>query len=236
MLRVFLAFLLLSLSLSVPVLAQEGGQKTMLRLYADKTAAVAGEPLRLAIEQVITEGWHTYWVNPGDSGEPMKIKWDMPRGIKMGELMWPAPSRIPYGPLMNFGYHDSAVILTDVTVPSSLKAGDTFGIKGRATILVCDEICIPESHDISFDIPVAATSAPANEDLFKVAAGAIPNPLTGPSPRKSMQTRRVSASLFRLMKKILTTMSLTSSGSLTSGGTFSTRPIKAQPSRPAQTR
>ncbi|NBX66673.1 MAG: disulfide bond formation protein DsbD [Proteobacteria bacterium] len=173
-LLIIFALLLASLS---PASAQDTSQKTMLRLYTDKTAAVPGEPLRLAIEQVVTEGWHTYWVNPGDSGEPMKIKWDLPSGVKIGEFMWPAPSRIPYGPLMNFGYHDHAVILTDVTVPASLAAGDTLSIKGKANILVCDEICIPETHDIALDLPVAESASPANEDLFKAAASAIPQPV-----------------------------------------------------------
>lgn len=157
--------------------APDTEKKTMLRLYADKTAAVPGQPLRLAVEQVITEGWHTYWVNPGDSGEAMKIKWDLPRGVKVGDFIWPAPERIPYGPLMNFGYHDHAVVLTDITVPASLKIGETLSIKGKANILVCDEICIPESHDVSLEIPVADTAVPANADMFEAASKSVPQPV-----------------------------------------------------------
>ncbi|MBU6234767.1 MAG: thioredoxin family protein [Alphaproteobacteria bacterium] len=173
--RIILSLLLLFV-LNTAALAQETGDKVMLRLYADKTAAVPGQTLRIAIEQVVADGWHTYWTNPGDSGEAMKIKWQLPEGMEPAPVMWPTPERIPYGPLMNFGYHNHAVILTDVKVPTILSdaLGSTMTIKGQANVLVCDEICIPETHAIALDIPVAASAGAANTDLFETAAAAIP--------------------------------------------------------------
>lgn len=187
----FLA-LLFALFLTFPALAQEkpvtspptnaeaqqgAAKRVFLRVHADRDAAVPGRTVRLAIEQLIVPGWHTYWINPGDSGEPMKIKWDLPGDYAVSDLLWPVPDHVPYGPLMNFGYTDQAVMLADLTVPAGAKIGDKVPVRGRANILVCDEICIPESHDIVLDLPVAASSKPANADIFTAAGNALPQPV-----------------------------------------------------------
>src|SRR5580698_7123877 len=48
-------------------------------------------------------GWHVYWRNPGDAGEPPHIKWTLPQGITAGPIEYPIPKRLPLGPLMDFG-------------------------------------------------------------------------------------------------------------------------------------
>jgi len=172
--------LFVSLFLSLPAFAQNdiatvsNERHVLLRLHADATAAVPGKPLRLAFEQTIEPGWHTYWSNPGDSGEPMRVEWSLPDGAKAGEILWPAPDRVPYGPLMNFGYQDHAVMLSVLDVPANAVLGSTLSIKADVTTLVCDEICIPESDVLTLDIPVATSSAPANEALFADAASKLP--------------------------------------------------------------
>ena len=51
-------------------------------------------------------GWHTYWKNPGDSGEKASFEWDLPDGLVLEGPFWPQPEKIPYPPLMTFGYND----------------------------------------------------------------------------------------------------------------------------------
>lgn len=153
--------------------AQEA-QHVAVKLYANATAGVPGQTIRVAIEQTIAPGWHTYWLNPGDSGEAMKIKWDMPSGYKMSDMLWPAPERVPYGPLMNFGYSEYAIMLADLTIPADAKPGDKLNIKGQANVLVCDEICIPETHDVSLNLSIATNAFPDNADLFREAGAQMP--------------------------------------------------------------
>jgi len=43
-------------------------------------------------------GWHIYWMNPGDAGEPPHVQWTLPVGITAGPLRFPAPKRLPLGP------------------------------------------------------------------------------------------------------------------------------------------
>src|ERR1700756_920135 len=46
----------------------------------------------------LESGWHVYWKNPGDAGEPPHIKWTLPQGITAGPLEYPIPKRLPLGP------------------------------------------------------------------------------------------------------------------------------------------
>ena len=52
----------------------------------------------------LEQGWHVYWKNPGDAGQPPSIHWTLPSGIEAGDLQFPAPRRLPLGPLMDYGY------------------------------------------------------------------------------------------------------------------------------------
>jgi len=49
-------------------------------------------------------GWHIYWKNPGDAGEPPHVLWTLPTGITAEPMLFPAPKRLPLGPLMDYGY------------------------------------------------------------------------------------------------------------------------------------
>jgi len=170
---------LLFLFTAFPVLAQDNtqGDHVSLAVYADRDSAVPGETVTLALEQTIAPGWHTYWVNPGDSGQAMRVTWD--DGIEAGDTQWPVPGRMPYGPLVDYGYHDKATMLVDVRLRADLK-GETVTLSGKANILVCIDICVPEDETISLTLPVGATSKPANEDIFSAARAHLPKPADWP--------------------------------------------------------
>ena len=54
-------------------------------------------------------GWHVYWKNAGDAGEPPHIQWTLPAGVTAGPMQFPAPQRLPLGPLMDFGYENEVL-------------------------------------------------------------------------------------------------------------------------------
>src|SRR5947208_16323071 len=72
-------------------------------LVSEKTAIAPGEPLTVALLLRMERGWHTYWQNPGDSGLPTKLDWNLPSGVSAGAIQWPAPRALPVGPLGNYG-------------------------------------------------------------------------------------------------------------------------------------
>src|ERR1700735_1347334 len=84
-----------------------------------------GGTLQLGLVLTLEEHWHVYWLNAGDSGEPPHITWTLPSGITAGPMLFPIPSRLPLGPLMDFGYEDEVAFPVQLTAASSLKPGPT---------------------------------------------------------------------------------------------------------------
>ena len=147
----FTVFIIFSICCSVlffaPSTAQsqeiDGEQYVQLRLVPEKETIEAGDTILIAIEEKIKPDWHTYWINPGDSGASMKLTWDLPEGFEAGELQWPVPNRVPYAGLMNFGYEEHAVLFQTISAPDDLPEGP-IKLTVDYEILVCHEICIPE--------------------------------------------------------------------------------------------
>ncbi len=138
-----------------------GSERVQVRLLSDVEAVAPGVPFTLALEQRIIPGWHTYWKNPGDSGLPTEIAWQLPEGATAGEILWPYPHRFDVGPITNYGYSDQVVLLNEITPPASLQAGEVFPVKAAVRWLVCEEICIPEETEVSLLLPVGDPPAPA---------------------------------------------------------------------------
>jgi len=127
-------------------------------LLADTSVVAAGEVVWLAVSITPDDGWHTYWRNPGDSGLPTTIAWTMSEGFAAGDIRWPIPHAVPYGPLMNFGYKDKHLLLVPVNVPDDLGNRQRVMFAARVDFLICEEICIPEGTDISLSLPVGDRS------------------------------------------------------------------------------
>jgi len=127
-------------------------------LLSSRDSVAPGERFKLALVQKLAPHWHTYWLNPGDSGEPTQIKWDLPVGATAGDVQWPAPKAIRVEPLVNFGFEGTVLLPLEITVPADAKPGETFELKAEATWLVCEKICIPEEATFSLDLPIAAAS------------------------------------------------------------------------------
>jgi thiol:disulfide interchange protein DsbD len=84
--------------------------KVRVELLSEVAAITPGETFWLALRQEIASGWHTYWMNPGDSGEPPRIEWTLPSGFTAGDFAWPPPERIAVGPAMTYGYSKHVVL------------------------------------------------------------------------------------------------------------------------------
>ena len=102
--------------------------KVHARLVAEDLAVPPGGSITVALEEDIRQGWHTYWINPGDAGAPSEIKWTLPQGWSAGAIEWPTPKRLPVGPLMDYGYEGKLWLLQKLTVPADAKMGDTVNL------------------------------------------------------------------------------------------------------------
>jgi thiol:disulfide interchange protein len=177
-LLIFIIFPLFSNS-SYGFIESETGPYVAVRLLPEKTQVKGGEQITIGIEQTIADGWHTYWLNAGDSGAAPRITWSGLEGLSAGDIEWPVPHRMPMGPLVNFGYEKNAVLLQTLTLPETLPDGP-LTITAKADILVCKDICIPESHSASFvlngaeePVPEAVSNARQKLPVFKEIKGKV---------------------------------------------------------------
>lgn len=130
-------------------------------LLSGASSIAPGEPFTVALRLQMEEGWHSYWKNPGDSGEPTTIDWALPPGFAAGDIQWPYPHRVPFGPMTSYGYSGSVLLPVTVTPPDTLSTGRTVTLTGAASWLVCDDICLPAEADVQTTLSVDATPQPS---------------------------------------------------------------------------
>ena len=106
-------------------------------------------------------GWHVYWKNPGDAGEPPHIYWTLPEGVTAEPLQFIAPKRLPLGPLMDYGYEDEVLYPFRLEIAKSVKPG-TAVLHAKVDWLVCRGSCIPGKADLEITQRILA-NAPASE-------------------------------------------------------------------------
>jgi len=93
-----------------------------VELIARQLAVTPGKDLLLGIHFVLEKGWHIYWINPGDSGQPPSFKWQMPSGFRAGEIQWPRPKRLqPSKELVDYGYDDEVLLPVTIHAPSAIS-------------------------------------------------------------------------------------------------------------------
>jgi thiol:disulfide interchange protein DsbD len=143
---------------ATPALAQPlpGQRQVDAGLHSSRAAVAPGETFTIALRETINEGWHTYWRNPGDSGEPTTLAWTLPAGWRAGEIQWPVPEAVPFAMLVNFGYEGEVLFPVEVTAPANARVGSTVTLVAEANWLVCADICIPEQATLTLAVPIAA--------------------------------------------------------------------------------
>jgi thiol:disulfide interchange protein len=121
--------------------------------------------------------WHVYWINPGDAGEPPRAKWTVPTGLTLGPQQFPVPSRLPLGPLMDYGYEDAVTFPFTLSAAAANKPGKVH-LDAHVTWLVCRETCIPGKAHLGLDLNVQPGAA-AGPLVGAVAEGLnnLPKPL-----------------------------------------------------------
>ena len=148
-----------------------------VELVAEQNAVVPGKELWLGIRFDLRDGWHTYWTNPGDSGEAARIDWHLPAGYEAGAIQWPYPERLSTPPFADYGYGHQVLLMVPVRAPAELKEGQTHKIGALVRYLVCREVCIPGRKELKLSLPVQ-THAGASQarELFDASRSRLPRP------------------------------------------------------------
>ena len=176
-----LAVLLIAAAGAVGAGAAAASERVRASLVSETATVSPGSSFWVALRLDIAEGWHTYWRNPGDSGEPTRIDWRLPDGVTASDIHWPTPEAIPYGPLVNFGYHGTAWHLVRITVAEAWPNDRPLALGAEASWLVCKDICIPEGAELGLELAAGRMSLPppAGAAALAAARARLPAPFDG---------------------------------------------------------
>ena len=151
-----------------------------VRLVCATDSVQPGKPLRVGLYFQLARDWHIYWRNPGDSGEPPRVRWRLPAGFRAGALQWPAPERLGSGSVIDFGYRESVLLPVELQPPATpLAPGSSITVSAEVSWLACKDVCLPGKAVLTLTLPVrrAPAAAPAAQALFRQADSRLPRPV-----------------------------------------------------------
>ena len=133
---------------------------------------IISEPgvIQLGYKFIFTPGWHTYWINPGDSGGPPIFEFNSPSGWDINENVWPGPQKIIYPPLMTFGYVDEVIFPFEL----NLKNLNDQATEITTKFLVCDDICVPEEAILLLSLKNGVLNIDEKPDELKKWLNRVP--------------------------------------------------------------
>jgi thiol:disulfide interchange protein/DsbC/DsbD-like thiol-disulfide interchange protein len=185
---------LLAACAGFPVAAAESNLVTTghdtASLVSENDGFVPGQALIVGLRLRLAPGWHSYWSNPGDAGEAPTISVTATGAASgtAGTIDWPAPLRLPDGPLMSYGYTGDLVLplVLHLAPGSGQTAGkDGLHLSATADWLACANVCVPEHGTFRLDLPrqtQGAQAAPSPQaPLFAIAQNRRPVPSPFPA-------------------------------------------------------
>ena len=144
-----------------------------VELAATQKVIVPGKPFYIGLAMIHEKGWHSYWLNPGDSGFPAKLHWTQDNALKISDIFWPTPHPVKTGPLTNYAYKDAILLPMLAEAPATMKPGQTIVMKLHVDWLMCKDICLPGKADVELPLKVGTkpevnkTWAPLFDFLLK---------------------------------------------------------------------
>lgn len=135
------------ISISHAGIWSEETDKVKVELITDAEKANSNE-LHALVKLTMKNDWHTYWKNPGDSGEKTKILWNMPSNYEAVLINQTAPETFSTEDIVQFGYGNVAYfyykVLSDTNFQEPLELS--------AEWLACKDECVPEKIEIELNL------------------------------------------------------------------------------------
>jgi thiol:disulfide interchange protein DsbD len=142
-----------------------------VELVSDVPSITPDEVFWVGLQMDMDDGWHTYWINSGDSGLPTRIEWDFPEGFTAGETHWPYPKRFDYTDgLAGYGYDGEVILFTPIKSPDNIKNSEGQLIQANVSWLSCREICVPGTAELSLALGTDSNEVSINEDVQRLFA------------------------------------------------------------------
>ncbi len=163
-----LSLLLAGISYSQPLNASHAEAS----IISEVKTIQPGTPFWVGVRLAISPGWHIYWRNPGTSGYPTSIEWNLPEGFSAGVIQWPYPQKFDFQGFVIYGYEGTVYLLERITPPDDLKSGQTVELKANVGWLACQESCVPGKESVSTVLRVGNGPAELNEQNSRIFAEA----------------------------------------------------------------
>jgi DsbC/DsbD-like thiol-disulfide interchange protein len=151
-----------------------------VKLVSERNALLPGGSSWIGLLFHLDQGWHIYWENPGDSGEPPKVQWALPPGFSVTEIRWPTPVRLGAPPVVDYGYEGQVLLMSALTAPSGSQTDSPVTVSADVRYIVCREICVPGKSHLTLSLPAAAnSSAPCSpwRGLFQQTRAQLSRPV-----------------------------------------------------------
>jgi DsbC/DsbD-like thiol-disulfide interchange protein len=148
-----------------------------LELISDTATISAGREFTVGLQFKMERGWHIYWVNPGDSGEPPHISWQLPKGLAVGDILWPAPRKMGASTIVNYVYDGDVLLMAPVRAGVDYSASAADQLEATVKFLICSEqMCVPGKAQLSLVLQAKAptTTGAANAANFAAARERLP--------------------------------------------------------------
>jgi len=149
-----------------------------VELISEHDSIRPGRNFQVGLKFQLEKGWHIYWTNPGDAGQPPRVTWDLPPGFSAGPILWPYPKVLSAFSAVDFGYEDEALLLVPMQANASAKG--TANLSADLKVVICQDVCIPGKAKLSVSLPVASQTPSANtsaQSVFNAARQKIPKPV-----------------------------------------------------------
>jgi len=156
---------------------------TRATLLLSASSAKPGDTVSAGVRLQMDPGWHTYWKNPGDSGGPTKIEWQLPPGISAGDIRWPLPEKLTIEDVTTYIYHNEVTLMVNLKLALDLKPGP-LELMANVSWLECDKLCLRGDARVTALLQIATeTKVSAEAALLETARGKLPQPANELSAR-----------------------------------------------------
>ena len=129
-----------------------------LNSRARLVAGTVANGLLAGIEINLSEGWKTYWRNPGTGGIRPEFNWSGSENVRDIRVRFPAPKRFTDDYGTSIGYKRSVVFPVEFEAINPLEPQI---LRLSLDYAVCEALCIPAHASISLMVPGGVTLGPS---------------------------------------------------------------------------
>ncbi len=131
-------------------------------LISEQAKITTGEPIWVGLLFDMKDHSHVYWKNPGESGFPPSVKWDLPEGLNAGPLIFPTPAQIETMGIISYVYEGQVLLISKISTDPNIS-NTNLSITANIQWLACKESCIPGRGELSLNFPLQQSHELSNE-------------------------------------------------------------------------